>query len=115
MQLWLIPIFPFIGFLLNGVFGRRLSKTVVNAVACGSVLLSFAWVLHILFDLGAFSGGLEETHVEHYFTWMQSGALNIGIDFAVDRLTAVMLMVVTGVGFLIHVYATGYMAHEGGY
>ncbi len=58
---------------------------------------------------------LESTYTEHYFTWIQSGALNISVDFAVDRLTAVMLMVVTGVGFLIHVYAIGYMAHEGGY
>ena len=52
---------------------------------------------------------------EHYFTWIQSGTLNIGFDFAVDRLTAVMLLVVTGVGSLIHIYAIGYMAHEGGY
>ena len=58
---------------------------------------------------------LEETHKEHYFTWIQSGALNISVDFAIDRLTAVMLMVVTGVGSLIHIYAVGYMAHEGGY
>jgi NADH-quinone oxidoreductase subunit L len=115
MQLWLIPIFPFIGFLLNGLLGRRLSKPVISTIAAGSVFLSFAWVLHVLFDLGAFSGGLEEAHVEHYFTWIRSGALNISVDFAVDRLTAVMLMVVTGVGFLIHLYAIGYMAHEGGY
>src|SRR6202451_135039 len=115
MQLWLIPILPLLGFLLNGVFGRRLSKSVINAIAVGSVLLSFLWVLKSLSALGAFSGGLEETHVEHYFTWIQSGALNVSIDFAVDRLTAVMLMVVTGVGFLIHVYSIGYMAHEGGY
>ena len=58
---------------------------------------------------------MKNAYVEHYFTWIQSGALNIGVDFAVDRLTAVMLMIVTGVGFLIHVYAVGYMAHEGGY
>jgi NADH-quinone oxidoreductase subunit L len=115
MQLWLIPIFPFLGFLLNGFFGRRLSKPAVNAIACGSVLLSFVWVLKTLSGLGAFSGGLEEAHVERYFTWIQSGVLNIGVDLAVDRLTAVMLMIVTGVGFLIHVYAVGYMAHEGGY
>ena len=115
MQLWLIPILPFLGFLLNGLLGRRLSKPVINAIACGSVFLSFAWVLHVLSDLGAFSGGLEQAHVEHYYTWIQPGVLNIGVDFAVDRLTAVMLMIVTGVGFLIHVYATGYMAHEGGY
>ncbi|HWZ30305.1 MAG TPA: NADH-quinone oxidoreductase subunit L [Bryobacteraceae bacterium] len=115
MQLWLIPIFPLIGFLLNGLLGRRLSKPVVSAIAAGSVFLSFLWVLKTLSGLGAFSGGLEEAHIEHYYTWIQSGILNISVDFAVDRLTAVMLMVVTGVGFLIHVYAIGYMAHEGGY
>jgi NADH-quinone oxidoreductase subunit L len=104
-----------IGFLLNGLLGRRLSKPVVSAIAAGSVFLSFLWVLKTLSSLGAFSGGLEETHIEHYYTWIQSGILNISVDFAVDRLTAVMLMVVTGVGFLIHVYAIGYMAHEGGY
>ncbi len=115
MQLWLIPIFPFVGFLLNGLFGRRLSKRLIGTIAAGSVLLSFLWVLKTLNGLGAFSGGLEEAHVERYFTWIQSGALNIGVDFAVDRLSAVMLMVVTGIGFLIHVYAIGYMDHEGGF
>jgi NADH-quinone oxidoreductase subunit L len=114
-QLWLIPLLPLIGFALNGLFGRRLSKPAVNIIACGSVLLSFLWVLKTLGGLGAFSGGLEETYRETYFTWIKSGALNISMDFAVDRLTAVMLMIVTGIGFLIHVYAVGYMAHEGGY
>jgi NADH-quinone oxidoreductase subunit L len=117
MQLWLIPILPLAGFVLNGVLGRRLSKSAVNAIAVGSVLLSFLWVLKTLSTLGVFGGGnpLETPYVEHYFTWIQSGLLNISIDFAVDRLTTVMLLVVTGVGFLIHVYAVGYMAHEGGY
>ena len=117
MQLWLIPILPLLGFVLNGVLGRRLSKSAVNAIAVGSVLLSFLWVLKTLGALGVFGGGnpLETPYVEHYFTWIQSGLLNISIDFAVDRLTTVMLLVVTGVGFLIHVYAVGYMAHEGGY
>ena len=73
--------------------------------------LSFAWVLKTSAGLMP----LEHAYVEHYFTWIQSGALNIGVDFAVDRLTAVMLMIVTGVGSLIHIYAIGYMAHEGGY
>jgi NADH-quinone oxidoreductase subunit L len=115
MQLWLIPILPFLGFALNGLFGRRWPKAMINAVAVGSVALSFLWVLKTLNALGAFSGGLDTPYVEHYFTWIQSGALNIGVDFAVDRLAAVMLMVVTGVGLLIHVYSVGYMAHEGGY
>jgi NADH-quinone oxidoreductase subunit L len=115
MQLWLIPIFPLLGFALNGLFGRRLPKAAINTIACGSVILSFLWVLKTLSALGVFAGTFEETHLEHYFTWIQSGALNISVDFAVDRLTCVMLMVVTGVGSLIHIYAVGYMAHEGGY
>src|SRR5579863_8074353 len=115
MQLWLIPILPLLGFLLNGIFGKRLPKAAINAVAVGSVLLAFLWVLKSLNALGAFGGGLEETYKEHYYTWIQSGPLNISIDFAIDRLTAVMLMIVTGVGTLIHIYAVGYMEHEGGY
>src|SRR4051812_43383162 len=110
-QLWLIPIFPFLGFLANGLFGRRLPKSAINALAIGSVLLSFLWVVKTL--MGA--GDLEHPIKEHYFTWIASGNLNIGLDFMIDRLTAVMLMVVTGIGLLIHIYATGYMSHEGGY
>jgi NADH-quinone oxidoreductase subunit L len=111
MQLWLIPILPLAGFVINGLFGRRLSKAVINAVAVGSVVLAFAWVLKTLLGLGS----MESTYVERYFTWIQSGTFNVGCDFAVDRLTAVMLLIVTGVGSLIHIYATGYMEHEGGY
>ena len=111
MQLWLIPILPLAGFLINGLFGRRFSKGLINAVAIGSVVLSFAWVLKTIFGLGE----LSAPYTEHYFTWIQSGIVNIGCDFAVDRLTVVMLLVVTGIGSLIHIYSIGYMAHEGGY
>src|SRR5689334_13034801 len=115
MQLWLIPIFPLAGFALNGLFGRKFSKTLVNLIAVGSVLLSFLWVLKALNVLGIFNGSFDKTYTEHYYTWISSGVLNIGVDFSVDRLTAVWLMIVTGVGLLIHIYAVGYMAHEGGY
>src|SRR5215472_7825377 len=110
MQLWLIPIFPLAGFLINGIFGRRFPKALVNTVAIGSVLLSFAWVLKTLATVD-----LATPHTEHYFTWIQSGTFTANWDFTVDRLTAVMLMVVTGIGSLIHIYSIGYMAHEGGY
>ncbi|MCL5746089.1 MAG: NADH-quinone oxidoreductase subunit L, partial [Acidobacteria bacterium] len=86
-------------------------RSVINAVAIGSVVLSLLWVLKTLAALGP----LETAHIERYFTWFASGGLNVGFDLAVDRLTAVMLLVVTVVGLLIHIYATGYMAHEGGY
>src|SRR3984885_4636397 len=111
MNLWLIPIFPLLGFLANGLFGRRIPKALINLIAVGSVALSFAWVVKTLLGLNP----IETKYIEHYFTWIQSGTLNIGVDFAVDRLTAIMLMVVTGVGTLIHIYAVGYMDHEGGY
>jgi NADH-quinone oxidoreductase subunit L len=111
LHLWLIPALPLAGFLLNGLLGRRASKTFVNLVAVGSVLLSFLWVLRTLAALGS----IEQTHLEQYFTWIQSGDLRVGFDLAVDRLTAVMLLAVTGVGLLIHIYSIGYMAHEGGY
>jgi NADH-quinone oxidoreductase subunit L len=111
MYLWLIPIFPLLGFLLNGLFGRKMPKSMINLFAIGSVALSFAWAVKTLVGLGP----LEAKYIEHYFTWIQSGPLQINIDFAVDRLTAVMLMVVTGVGLLIHIYAVGYMADDDGY
>jgi NADH-quinone oxidoreductase subunit L len=111
MQLWLIPILPLAGFLINGIFGRRWPKSLVNVVAIGSVVLSFLWVLKTLLALGS----LQEPHLEHYFTWIQSGDLTVNCDFMVDRLTAVFLLIVTGVGSLIHIYSIGYMSHEGGY
>ncbi|MBN9659543.1 MAG: NADH-quinone oxidoreductase subunit L [Acidobacteria bacterium] len=110
-QLWLIPALPFAGFLVNGLFGRKLPKAAVNAAAIGSVLLAFLWVVKTVLALGA----MEAPHVEHYFTWIQSGYVNIGFDFSVDRLSAIMLLIVTGIGTLIHIYAAGYMEHEGGY
>ena len=111
MNLWLIPLFPLIGFLLNGLFGRRLAKPAVNIIAVGSVAVSFAYVLWVLSTLYP----IASPHSESYFTWIQSGTLRIGFDLTVDRLTAVMLIVVTGVGLIIHIYSVGYMAHEGGY
>src|SRR5260370_13546071 len=111
MQRWLIPTLPLAGFLINGIFGRRFSKSLVNTVAIGSVVLSFLWVLKTISAMG----DLNRPKMEHYSTWIKSGALNVGCDFLVDRLTIVMLLVVTGIGSLIHIYSIGYMAHEGGY
>ena len=82
-----------------------------------AVAASFAPVVVVLVQPGVHSSsGLHAAHVEHYFTWIQSGNFsNIGFDFMVDQPHAVMLLVVTGVGLLIHIYSIGYMAHEGGY
>ncbi len=107
-NLWLIPAFPLAGFLVNGLFGRKLPKLAVTYIAILSVMLSFAWVLKLFTN----TDSLSHTVVEHYFTWIRSGQFNVGWDFAADRLTGVMLLVVTGIGTLIHIYSAGYMSHD---
>lgn len=111
MQLWLIPLIPLIGFAINGIFGHRAPKRFVNFVAVGSVAISFALALQAISALWP----LDVAYVERTYTWIQSGDLHIGVDFALDRLSAIMLLVVCGVGLLIHTYAIGYMEHEKGY
>ncbi len=110
-HLWLIPALPLLGFLINGLAGRRLPKAVIHSVAVGAVALAFLWVLKTVIALQP----LATPHLERYFDWIRVGDLRVGFDLAADRLTAVMLLVVTGVGLLIHIYSIGYMAHEGGY
>ncbi len=111
-NLWIIPALPFIGFLINGIFGRKLPKSLINLIAVLSVVLSFAWVLKVYMTAGDL--GVAPVN-EHYFTWIKSGGFSVGWDFAVDKLTMIMLFVVTGIGSLIHIYSIGYMAHEEGY
>src|SRR3954452_19822470 len=111
MTLWLIPLFPLIGFLVNGLWSKRLSKSAVNIAAILSVAVSFLYVVLAINRLYP----LTTPYAEHDFTWIQSGFFQVGFDFLLDRLTAVMLLIVTGVGVLIHIYAIGYMAHEEGY
>lgn len=111
MQLWLIPLFPLLGAAVNGFAGRRLPRSLQSLVAIGSVALSLGWLLRCLAALAP----LDQAYSETYFTWFSSGTLNVSANFVIDRLSAVMLCVVTGVGTLIHIYAAGYMAHEEGY
>src|SRR3981189_481665 len=107
-NLWIIPALPLAGFLLNGLFGSRLPKAIVNMIAIASVLFSYAWVLKVFYTAGT----LDTPVTERYFTWIRSGEFSVGWDLTVDRLTAIMLLVVTGIGSLIHIYSTSYMAHE---
>jgi NADH-quinone oxidoreductase subunit L len=112
--LWIIPALPLLGSAINGLFGSKWPNKIINAVAVGSTGLSF---------LAALEAVREFTHlapenipwVQQYFTWIIAGNFRAGFDLQIDHLTVVMLLVVTGVGWLIHIYSTGYMAHEGGY
>ena len=112
--LWLIPITPFIGFLLNGLLGKRAGKGFVTAVALlaslGAAVLGTAAVLEYN---STYQHG--ERHVDLVYEWFNSGGIGADIAFQLDPLSIVMLMVVTWIGFLIHVYSVGYMHHEEGY
>src|SRR6202046_2632482 len=118
-HLWIILALPLLGSAINGLFGKTFSKSLVNTGAVGSVALSFlaaAEAVREFFQLVP----AQIPFVKSYFTWMLGGeatAHPFRVDFAlqIDQLTVVMLMVVTFVGMLIHIYSTGYMAHEDGY
>ncbi len=113
-NLWLIPALPLAGCALNGLFGRRFSRTLVTLVALAASGLAFVWTLVVAARFAA-APAAAIPHLEVYGTWLRSGSLSVPFAFMVDQLTLVMLLVVTGVGFLIHIYSAGYMAHEGGY
>jgi NADH-quinone oxidoreductase subunit L len=111
-MLLLIPLFPLVGFLLNASFGRRLSKAVAGAIACGAMLMSFAVSVAAVVRLVALEPESRDV-VQRVYTWITSGP-DFSVPFALrlDPLSAVMILVVTGVGFLIHVYSTAYMHEE---
>lgn len=113
-NLWLIPALPLAGCALNGLFGRRFPRQLVTMVALAASGAAFVWALVVAARLAA-TPAAEIPHLEVYGTWLRAGSLSVPFAFMVDQLTLIMLLVVTGVGFLIHIYSAGYMAHEGGY
>src|SRR5947208_3536964 len=110
-MLLLIPLLPFIGFLVNATFGRRLTKRVAGAVACGAMILSFVVSVAAVFRLLSFD---PESRVmaQTVYEWITSGDLTVAFTLRLDPLAAVMILVVTGIGSLIHVYSTAYMHEE---
>ena len=109
--LWLIPALPLAAVLLNLLLGDRLGRRGVGWLACGAVGLAFAWSVVSVLRLAALPEA-QRAIVETVYTWLRVGDLSVDVSFLLDPLSAVMILVVTGVGFLIHVYSTGYMAHE---
>ena len=104
---WLIPFLPLLGFLINGLGRKSLSKTLSGIIGSGVVLGAFAISLYAFFSV---KGG--NTHVAHYFNFISVDKLKIGFDFQIDQLSSIFLLIITGVGFLIHVYSTSYMHEE---
>jgi NADH-quinone oxidoreductase subunit L len=122
--IWLIPLFPAVGFVINGLFGKRLSKTVIGVIASGAAFIAFVFAAGAVYQLLQLEPG-HRVHTVRLYEWINAGPshnaagamtrFSIDWSFLLDPLSAVMVLVVTGIGFLIHVYSTGYMHEEDGF
>jgi NADH-quinone oxidoreductase subunit L len=101
----LIPLLPFLGFLLNGLLNKRLSGTVAGLLGSATVLGSFIISLMLFLNF-------EYQYTVNLFDWISVGSMQIPFSYQIDQLSLIMLLLVTGVGFLIHVYSIGYMHHD---
>ena len=108
----LVPLFPLIGFLINGFFGKKIGKSVSGIIASVSILASFILSVLIFVEL---NGSSEKSHIVNLFSWINSGNLKIPFEFLVDPLSSLFLLIITGIGFLIHIYSIGYMSHDEGF
>lgn len=108
----LVPLFPLIGFLINGFFGKKIGKSVSGIIASVSILASFILSVLIFVEL---NGSAEKSHIVNLFSWINSGNLKIPFEFLVDPLSSLFLLIITGIGFLIHIYSIGYMSHDEGF
>ncbi len=109
---WLIPLLPLIGFIIIGLFGKKLSKGIVGTIGSGVILGSFIISLGIFFEL---KGGVQKEYTIELFNWISAGKLSIPFSFLIDPLSSLFLLIITGIGFLIHLYSTGYMSHDEGF
>jgi NADH-quinone oxidoreductase subunit L len=122
--IWLIPLFPAAGFVINGLFGKRMSKTATGVIACALVFISFIFSAGAVFQLLQLDP-LHRSHTVKLYEWINAGPAHtaegplarfqVDWGFLLDPLSSVMILVVTGIGFLIHIYSTGYMHEEDGY
>jgi NADH-quinone oxidoreductase subunit L len=110
--LWIVPLLPLLGSAISGLLGAKWPNKYITITAISSTGLSFLCALEAVREF--FDSG-KVLFRKEFFTWITAGNFRAGFDLQMDQLTVVMVLVVTGVGWLIHIYATGYMAHEGGY
>jgi len=104
---YLVPLFPLLGFLVNGLFRKSLSKQLIGIIGSGAMLASFVVSLLVFFDVK--NGGGATVHL---FNFIHVGSLVIPFEFLVDPLSSLFLLIITGIGFLIHLYSTAYMHEE---
>ena len=108
---WLIPLLPLTGFLITGLFFRRLPFKITGWLASSTVFLSFILSLLLFFELA--NGAAPRTII--LADWIKAGNINLPVEFFIDQLSSIMLLIITGVGFLIHIYSIDYMHGDEGY
>ena len=109
---YLIPLFPLLGFLINGLGWNKIPKSLAGVIGSTSILASFVISLAVFAEV--LSPSFQGPFVQHYFDFIQSGTLYIPFAFQIDALSASFLLIITGIGFLIHVYSTSYMHDDEG-
>ena len=112
--LWIIPFFPLLGFAFNGLVGSRLNEKTVGVIGAGAVFASFLAATFTFLDLLALAPE-SRVFVQTLYRWMAAGNFALDVSFRLDALSMLMVLVVTGVGFLIHLYSIGYMHGDGGF
>ncbi|HQR31875.1 MAG TPA: proton-conducting transporter membrane subunit, partial [Blastocatellia bacterium] len=112
-----ITLAPLIGAIINGLFGKRLGEKVVGAIACSSVAVSAVLAFLSFSQLTHTTPGADEVRrvQDHFFTWISVGNFHVDFAYLLDPLSGVYILFITGVGLLIHIYATGYMHGDPGY
>jgi NADH-quinone oxidoreductase subunit L len=113
-HLWIIIALPLLGAAINGLLGKNFSKPLVNSVGIGSIALAFLAFAELVREFAQLPAE-QIPWVKTYFTWITAGQFKVDFSLQVDQLTIIMLGVVTFVSLLVHIYSTGYMAHEEGY
>ncbi|MCU0503237.1 MAG: NADH-quinone oxidoreductase subunit L [Anaerolineae bacterium] len=111
---WLMLLFPALGTLILAFFGRRIGRRVVGWLACGMVLLSFLTAVGVFATLVGLPAE-ERSHQIVLWSWMTTGAFHVDVALLIDQLSIIMALIVTGIGFLIHVYSIGYMHDDARY
>ncbi len=110
-QIYLVPLFPLIGFLIIGLLNRNLSKSLTGIIGSGSILASFIVSVMVFMEQHAHANPTTVT----LFDWITAGSFKAPLAFLVDPLSSIFLLIITGIGFLIHVYSTGYMHEDDGF
>jgi NADH-quinone oxidoreductase subunit L len=107
----LVILFPLIGFILNGIFGKNWSEKIIGTIGAIAVFIPFVLTLFLLTEVTKTQNLINY----NWFNWLSVGSIHLNIGFLIDRLSIWMMLIITGIGFLIHVYSIGYMHGDKGF